>query len=196
MKKILILIILVAVLGFILRDFFFSTPNEINLYKVDIDSCCAYSIRNFIDDAELLPTVLEKIYKDEYPAYMFITKLKEVDYSDGIIYANGGSDLFYFKKYHHEIDKFSFVSIYLLEKSTYDLQQESHTDSSAVYLGSFNDLNFKALSCALNEIKEKELEVKYETFSYFFFNQGRRKCIEVFYTNWGKCFDIKIKEQQ
>lgn len=195
MKKILILLIIVVILGFILNGRFFSTPNEIKRYKVDIDSCCAYSIGNFIDDAELLPTVLEKVYKDEYPAYMFITKLKEVNYSDGMIYADGGSDLFYFKKHRHETDKFSFVSIYLLEKNAYSLRQESHTDSCAVYLGSFNELNFSALSCALNEIREKEMEVKYGTFSYFFFNQDRRKCIEVFYTNWGEWFDIKIKDQ-
>lgn len=195
MKKILIAIIIVIILGFILNGIFFSTPNEIKLYKVDIDSCCTYSIRNYTDNAELLSTVLEKVYNDEYPTYAFITNLKEVNYSDGMIYTNGKSDLLFFEKYRQETDKFSFVSIYLLEKSTYDLQQESHTDSCAVYLGSFNDLNFKALSCALNEIKEKEMEVNYETFSYFFFNQDRRKCIEVFYTNRGKCFGIKIKDQ-
>lgn len=191
MRKPLFFIIAIIFIGFVVVEKNIQTTNDIKIYNIGIDSCCTYLVNNFVDNETLLCSILKKVNDSKYPVNSFVTNREAASYSDGLVYTNGTSDLFYFKRHHSKTDKFSFVSLFLLKKSNCDLQMKSYTDSCAVYLGAFNELSINVLRCSLNKIEADRFEKKHNSFLYKFCNT-RGKCLEVSYMDWGECFSLHV----
>jgi len=188
MRKLIYLFLIITAL---ITVFYHKKANDIKLYTIDIDSCCIYSIDNFEDNEQILHRVFEIVYNSPYTKCLFVSKISKTNYSNGLVYTNGTSDLFYFQKKNSTMDEFTFASIYLVNKMKYDIELKYLCDSCAIYKSAFNGLNFNTLQSCLERTIKDQFEKKHNNFSYIFYNR-QEECIKISFFNGGKNFKIRM----